>query len=38
MRAAVGPEFKLVLEKFPWNPGPYYKTNSVFEGKDMPIW
>ena len=25
-------------EKFPCNPGPYYKTNPVFEGTDLPIW
>ena len=27
-----------IAEKFPWNPGPYYKTNPVFEGEDLPIW
>ena len=27
-----------IAEKFPWNPGPYYKTNRVFAGHDLPIW
>ena len=27
-----------IAEKFPWNPGPYYKTNPVFAGHDLPIW
>ena len=27
-----------IEEKFPWAPGPYYKTNPVFEGADLPIW
>jgi hypothetical protein len=27
------------LEKrFPFAPGPYYKTNPVFEGRNLPIW
>jgi L-alanine-DL-glutamate epimerase-like enolase superfamily enzyme len=25
-------------KKFPWQPGPYYKRNPVFEGLDLPIW
>ena len=27
-----------IEERFPWAPGPYYKTNPVFEGADLPIW
>jgi hypothetical protein len=27
-----------IEKKFPWKPGPYYKTNPVFEGLDLPIW
>ena len=27
-----------IEEKFPWAPGPYYKTDPVFEGADLPIW
>ncbi len=27
-----------IEKKFPWEPGPYYKTNPVFEGLDLPIW
>ena len=27
-----------IAEKYPWNPGPYYKTNPVFAGHDLPIW
>lgn len=27
-----------IAEKFPWNPGTYYKTNPVFAGHNVPIW
>jgi len=27
-----------IKEKFPYEPGDYYKTNPVFEGEDLPIW
>ncbi len=27
-----------IEEKFPWQPGPYYKTNPVFAEADLPIW
>ncbi len=27
-----------IEKKFPWEPGPYYKPNPVFEGLDLPIW
>ncbi|MCB0107266.1 MAG: mandelate racemase/muconate lactonizing enzyme family protein [Caldilineaceae bacterium] len=27
-----------IAERFPFAPGPYYKTNPVFEGKGLPIW
>jgi L-alanine-DL-glutamate epimerase-like enolase superfamily enzyme len=27
-----------VEQRFPWEPGPYYRTNPVFEGLDLPIW
>ena len=27
-----------VEKKFPWEPGPYYKTNPTFEGLGLPIW
>lgn len=27
-----------IAERFPFVPGPYYKTNPVFEGKNLPIW
>jgi len=27
-----------IEKKFPWEPGPYYKPNPVFEGLGLPIW
>jgi L-alanine-DL-glutamate epimerase-like enolase superfamily enzyme len=27
-----------IEKKFPFEPGPYYKTNPVFEGLGLPIW
>jgi len=27
-----------IEKKFPYEPGPYYKTNPVFEGLGLPIW
>ena len=27
-----------IEKKFPFDPGPYYKTNPVFEGLGLPIW
>ena len=27
-----------IEERFPWAPGPYYKTNPLFEGSGLPLW